>query len=61
MSEHTNVNDRRPASAPGKPDWTRGMLRIDLSGATALVTFDRAEKLNALNRAFWADLRDGLE
>ena len=41
--------------------WTRGMVRVDAAGTTALITFDRAEKLNAMDRAFWLDIREALE
>jgi enoyl-CoA hydratase len=40
--------------------WRRGMVRIDVDGAAALVTFDRPDKLNAMDRAFWPDLRAAL-
>jgi enoyl-CoA hydratase len=41
--------------------WNRGMVRIESRGPIALITLDRAEKLNAMDRAFWPDLRAGLE
>ncbi len=41
--------------------WARGMVRGELDGSVALITLDRAEKLNAMNRAFWPDLRAALD
>ncbi len=42
------------------PNWQRGMVRVDLDETVAFVTFDRPEKLNAMDRAFWPDLRAAL-
>lgn len=42
------------------PNWQRGMVRVDLEDTVAFVTFDRPEKLNAMDRAFWPDLRAAL-
>ncbi len=37
------------------------MLRTDVRDSTAWLTLDRPEKLNAMTRAFWQELRDALE
>ncbi len=42
------------------PNWQRGMIRVDLDETVGFVTFDRPEKLNAMDRAFWPDLRAAL-
>ncbi len=35
-------------------------LRVDTDGAVATITMDAPEKLNAMGRSFWPDLRDAL-
>jgi enoyl-CoA hydratase/carnithine racemase len=37
------------------------VLRYDVRDSIAWLTLDRAEKLNAMTRAFWQELRDALE
>ena len=41
--------------------WSRGMVRVTAQNAVATLTLDRPEKLNAMERAFWPDLRAALE
>lgn len=41
--------------------WSRGMIRIARHGATALLLLDRPEKLNAMGRSFWGDLRSAVD
>jgi len=40
--------------------WRRGMVCVDFDGPVSIVTLDRPEKLNAMDRAFWPDLRTAL-
>ncbi len=55
------TGDTPSASPKGAPSWARGMVRIDLSGAIARLLLDRPDKLNAMDRQFWPDLRAGLD
>lgn len=41
--------------------WSQGMIRVDVDGAVGIVTLDRPDKLNAMNRGFWSDLRGALD
>ena len=55
------TGDTPSASPKWAPSWARGMVRIDLSGAIARLLLDRPDKLNAMDRQFWPDLRAGLD
>lgn len=48
------TTERRPAGA-GRPN-----LRVEAAGAVAVLTIDAPEKLNAMGRTFWAELRAAL-
>lgn len=61
MAEQHLATDERHAQGEQQLAWKRGTIRINGRGAVALVTFDRPEKLNAMDRSFWPDLRAGLD
>lgn len=41
--------------------WRHGMVSIQTEAAVAVLTLDRPEKLNAMDRGFWDDLRAALD
>jgi enoyl-CoA hydratase len=61
MAEQHLAADGPAAQVEQEPVWKRGMIRIEGRRPVALITFDRAGKLNAMSRDFWPDLRAGLE
>lgn len=53
-----NLLDAPPPSAAGSPmDEPPGGLSVSRDGAVATLWLDRPEKLNAMNREFWPELR----
>ena len=61
VKKHAATKNHAPTEVLHDYSWNRGMVRIEKRGSIALITLDRAEKLNAMNSAFWPDLRDGLD
>lgn len=45
----------------GTNAWRRGMIAVEVDARIAFVTLDRANKLNAMDRAFWGDLRGAID
>jgi enoyl-CoA hydratase len=59
-----NVSDARTIAAQYDADqssWSRGMVRIERRGEVAVLILDRPDKLNAISRACWSELRAGLD
>ena len=65
LPERSDPSMVRPApvapQTPAGPCWSRGMIHIECREAVALLTLDRADKLNAIDRGFWEDLPTGLD
>lgn len=55
------VAPQASAEETAGPCWARGMIHIECREAVALLTLDRADKLNAIDRRFWEDLPVGLD
>src|SRR5690242_8894126 len=50
------VGPQTAAETPASPCWSRGMIDIECREAVALLTLNRVDKLNAIDRSFWSDL-----
>lgn len=45
----------------GTNSWHQGMIAVEVDAGIATVTLNRPDKLNAMDRAFWGDLRDAID